>query len=953
MSASTYGLQLQCPLKSLRLYHKLVLAIGAILLLLSTTFYFLTQHRIERMTYARILDQLADTDRVFEKLRQQQARLLTIVIETVAELPYIKASADMLADPDMDVADLSGYFLEQGAAISRTAGSDIMMVTNAQGRVLSRIVHTSDGLWTYERPYSASDLIDSTQIDAKEGTVEIRLGPQEGQTRRPAQTVNIPAGHLLRTDSLLQLLGPAEQSRNDGSVPRQMTFVDRALGQDATGPRPDSDTSKAVTFWIFRDELYQVATAPLLFAHSGKSVGTIVMGYRIGKDWADDIKAASNGDVSFFVSGRMVATSFEASVSKHLSTVLPNVISQHSSGKASVGDDDSRDEALPFRLDNEEFLGRTGVLPDTECHYVMSLSLTEALRPLRALQRELLGVGLATFIFALFISILVANGVTRPLGGLSTAMEAVMNGDLATRVNVLTPREVAQLAGAFNQMVQGLSEREQFKKMVSRSAAELVEKLAVSGVQAVHTSNKVETTVLFSDIRSFTTMSENLSPEDLVSMLNEYFEAMGKVISDCGGDIDKFIGDAIMAYFKSTPERDGAESAVLCAVQMQNEMKAFNERRRLKNKPEIQIGVGLNSGEVVEGHVGNSDRFEHTVLGDTVNVASRLEGECKKGKHMKIVISQATYDRVKRIVEVVPMGSTKLKGKAEEQPIYEVKALLELAAVEPKLKDPSPQVRARAAEQFCRLVPADQLEPVYELLSDPETIVRATVAGAIAQDPRLRNAASWLLDALDREEEEQVRLILLQALGQVGGVSALSRIEPLMEDPSSQIRRAVLETMGRLGGRGVVELLLKAKEDSDATVRARVGVILHTAGTSEGLTLLEEMSRSDSIEFRRAAVDALGDLGIALEETRVYASARDALSQESYSAVQLIDRVVSLLLQGLQDPEAGVRFSAIQSLTRMRFTPALPVLARLLEDPDSGVADEARRSIQLIGDTLG
>jgi adenylate cyclase len=184
---------------------------------------------------------------------------------------------------------------------------------------------------------------------------------------------------------------------------------------------------------------------------------------------------------------------------------------------------------------------------------------------------------------------------------------------------------------------------------------------------------RVEATVFYSDIRGFTAMSETMTPEEIYSQLNEYFEAMCEIIFAHGGYVDKFIGDCVMAVFSApyqTP--DDARNAVTAAVEQQQRIRELSERWQTEGKRPFTVGMGLNTGEVVMGNLGASSRMNYTVIGDDVNVAARLYNVAKGGE---IIISETTYARCRDLVDVEALEPVSVKGKTLPIAIYSVKTL--------------------------------------------------------------------------------------------------------------------------------------------------------------------------------------------------------------------------------------------------------------------------------------
>lgn len=181
-------------------------------------------------------------------------------------------------------------------------------------------------------------------------------------------------------------------------------------------------------------------------------------------------------------------------------------------------------------------------------------------------------------------------------------------------------------------------------------------------------------TILFSDIRGFTEITEAKPPEYIVDLLNEYFAEMIDVIFKYGGTLDKFIGDGLMAVF-GTPiyYKDHAKRGVAAALEMQEKLKALNMRNRKRGFVELAVGIGVNTGSVIAGNIGSQKRMEYTVVGNGVNIASRLEGLAQGGQ---ILITESTYNELKGLkLDVEKLKQVQVRGKRGAMDIYQVKSI--------------------------------------------------------------------------------------------------------------------------------------------------------------------------------------------------------------------------------------------------------------------------------------
>jgi class 3 adenylate cyclase len=263
--------------------------------------------------------------------------------------------------------------------------------------------------------------------------------------------------------------------------------------------------------------------------------------------------------------------------------------------------------------------------------------------------------------------------VQQPVSALVGRMKAVAAGDFSCKTSVLYADELGQLKGHFNMMLDGLVERDHIKDTFGRYVSlEIAEKIMKSGKVNL-AGEEIQATVLFSDIRGFTPLSETLPPVELIRFLNEYFTYVTGPITENKGVINKFMGDAVMAIFSPVFGVEDYQAAALrAALGMREALRKFNAQGKY---PEVFFGVGLHSGGLVAGNVGTVERLEYTVLGDTVNVASRIESQTKTAA-TQILVSGAVVEGVDKarfpgftFIECAPVL---MKGKSKPMVLYKV-----------------------------------------------------------------------------------------------------------------------------------------------------------------------------------------------------------------------------------------------------------------------------------------
>jgi class 3 adenylate cyclase len=277
---------------------------------------------------------------------------------------------------------------------------------------------------------------------------------------------------------------------------------------------------------------------------------------------------------------------------------------------------------------------------------------------------SLLSVALS-FVVALFLS----RGLSGPVRTLAAAARDIGQGNFRARVPVRSRDELGELSESFNRMAEDLALKEHYRELLIKVSDEAVAQAMISGGLDLELGGELkEATILFCDIRGFTSLTEEMSPCEVIAMLNEHMTAMTIVTRDHHGVVDKFIGDAIMGVFGCLKSYgNDAAHAVNCALRM------IAERNRLNASPfspfPLSIGIGLATGQVVAGCMGSNDRLNYTVLGSRVNLAARLAA---RADNMEILIDDATLQRLDGKFAVEPLGDLALRGFASAQTAFRI-----------------------------------------------------------------------------------------------------------------------------------------------------------------------------------------------------------------------------------------------------------------------------------------
>lgn len=310
-------------------------------------------------------------------------------------------------------------------------------------------------------------------------------------------------------------------------------------------------------------------------------------------------------------------------------------------------------------------------IPTATLRIVTTAQRDIILQAVYQIRRRNIYITVLILILSIVVGYLFAKTLTNPIRRLVMASKHIEKGHFLLDLKASSNDELGTLTSSFIDMGKGLDEREKMKDALGKFVNTEIADMVLEGNLALG-GQRSHGAIFFSDIRSFTAISEKLEPEEVVEFLNEYLTVMVECVEKTHGVVDKFIGDALMAIW-GTPVHHGndTENAINGALMMREALSLFNHGRGGDKKPLIQIGCGINTGPVIAGQIGSMNRMEYTVIGDAVNLASRIEG-LNKPFGTDILISLDSYVLVKDIFNVEAMDLIKVKGKTEAQQIFAV-----------------------------------------------------------------------------------------------------------------------------------------------------------------------------------------------------------------------------------------------------------------------------------------
>lgn len=427
---------------------------------------------------------------------------------------------------------------------------------------------------------------------------------------------------------------------------------------------------------------YQITVIPLFLP---TPVAWIFGGYPLDNQFAATVKQSIVSDVSIVQFQRQEggATDAVAAVSVIASTLTEEdqrlLIAQLQETPLNTGvlDAGGGAQATTRRIQLSE--GEYGTLmrplygePGEELQIVAVIqkSYNENMENVQAFQRVLLQFYLAVLAVSLLAVVLLARSVTRPVLDLAQRVRRIESGDFGQSVQVSGRDEISELATSVNNMARGLAEKEKVRDLLGKVVSHEIAEELLSKTIELGGEEKI-VTVLFADIKGFTSLCENTPPEAVLTLLNSYLSEITAVIERHQGVVDKYTGDSVMALFGAPLSRgNDAQNAVRTALAMEEAMTSLNARNRAAGMAEVEAGIGVHTGLVVAGNLGSQNRLNYTVIGDSVNLSARLEGLTRK-YHVANIVSETTRLSAPGFV-YRELDLVRVAGKREPVRIYEV-----------------------------------------------------------------------------------------------------------------------------------------------------------------------------------------------------------------------------------------------------------------------------------------
>ena len=466
-------------------------------------------------------------------------------------------------------------------------------------------------------------------------------------TREPPTILSMLDNHRQRIEADTMILVSIEETTIADTL--RTTEVGEPFGHPWLIDRAlDDEAGEAAGVLFLQGRPFQFIVLPLL---APLHEAWIAVGFRLDDAFVAPLKSLSRAEVSLVTpaSGRVHASTLAGPARIALEYALPDTLPEGS---------------FALELQGREYLSlRIPIAGESEPIFALMMRpVDEALEPYKRLETILGALFLVGLLAAGAGAAMLARGVARPLVSLTQHARDITRGDYQQRVQLERRDELGELATAFNDMAHGLAERDRVRNLLGMVVSpQIADELLSREIQLG--GEEREVTVMFADCRGYTTMSENLPPAEVLGRLNEMLTVLTEVIERHGGVVDKYIGDAVMALFGAPlANPDDPVRAVACALEMMAAMRHTHGG--------LQLSIGINTGRVVAGNMGSIRRLNYTVIGDTVNLASRVES-LTRNYDADVLVTEATRVACGDAFDFRRVDSVTVKGRAAPVDVYE------------------------------------------------------------------------------------------------------------------------------------------------------------------------------------------------------------------------------------------------------------------------------------------
>ena len=480
----------------------------------------------------------------------------------------------------------------------------------------------------------------------------------------PRNRARVVASHIVFLDEQGEFLLPEEGAGSFVQTRTQREFrakLDALHGGlvDLTEP---ASGYVAISGLNDTRRLLEVVCLPVEQAGGGRKVGTFIMGFPVSRRGEQTLDEVSELATGVWVDGALLS----GAIAELDQPKVADWLRVHAED---VAQDDNAEapfiqmHGVPYRV----FVAPMDSDPALPKAYKVGLhAWADALAVREEIKAQILGTGAIMGILAVGVSWLISLGLFKPVRRLYKATMRLREGDYDVRIPVRSNDEFGKLATAFNETAEELSLKDKYRDVLNKVTDKYVADRMISGDVAL--GGKTHgMTVLFCDMRKYTEITQYMSPEESVLMLNEHMTAMTRVVHEHDGLVDKFVGDMIMAVFGATGSDPTApERAVACARAMIAERKVLN----MMSGREINVGVGVATGEMLAGFMGSEDRLNFTVIGQGANLASRL---CTVAGPMDILVDEATCEAAREGRSAEPLPPMEIKGFSDLQAVYRLR----------------------------------------------------------------------------------------------------------------------------------------------------------------------------------------------------------------------------------------------------------------------------------------